>query len=276
MIAACLKWVDQRPEPGTALASIAPDERFAGVSAADQAGLEWALRQRERIGGEVVAVTVGPAAAEAVLRDAVAAGADRGIRVDLPFGAPSRAVATALAGVLAAAATIWCGDASFDRGTGSVPAFLAHDLGIAQALGLVAIELPVGAAGDPAGAIIGALRRLDGGRRERLRISGPAVLSVEGSTAMLRRASLRGMLDSPTIERVSAPGVAAMHPLESRPFRPRPRVLAAPVGATALDRVRALTSAGAATAAHGESVTLEPAAAAERILAALREWGYIS
>jgi len=61
--------------------------------------------------------------------------------------------------------------------------------------------------------------------------------------------------------------------INSRPYRPRPRVLPAPVGATALDRVRALTASGTA-APHGETVTLEPADAAARILATLREWGY--
>ncbi len=269
MIAVCLKWVDRRPDPARAIVVAEPDERFAGVSAADQAALEWALRQRDRVGGEVVALTVGPSAAEAILRDASAAGADRAIRIDLAFGAPSRTVATALAGVVGEASTIWCGDYSFDRGTGSVPAFLAHDLGVAQALGLVAVEF------TDAGIV--ALRRLDGGRRERLSITRPAVLSVEGSTALLRRASLRNLLASPIIERVGAGGghADALHPVEARPYRPRPRVLPAPAGATALDRVRSLTAAGSATAAHGETVTLEPAAAADRILAALVEWGYI-
>ncbi|HEY4331433.1 MAG TPA: hypothetical protein VGM78_02640, partial [Ilumatobacteraceae bacterium] len=59
-----------------------------------------------------------------------------------------------------------------------------------------------------------------------------------------------------------------------RPFRPRPRVLPAPVGASALDRVRALTASSTA-AVHGETIALDPPAAAERILTQLHEWGYI-
>ena len=43
------------------------------------------------------------------------------------------------------AGLVLCGDLSADRGSGSVPAFLAAHLGAAQALGLVAVEL--GAAG---------------------------------------------------------------------------------------------------------------------------------
>lgn len=279
---ACLKWVDQRPETDTVLGADAPDERFGGVSAADRAALEWALRTRDAhasAGGPpvpVVAVTVGPPGADAVLRDALACGADRAIRIDLPFGAPSRAVAVAVAGalrhVLDGSSTIWCGDHSFDRGTGSVPAYLAGELGFAQALGLVAIEH----AGDGA---IDALRRLDGGRRERLSVTGAAVLSVEGSTALLRRAPLRGLLGRAAIEvvpgdAVTPAGLAAAHPPETRPYRPRPRAYAPPAGQTALERVKSLTAAGAAVA-HGETVTLDPDAAADRILAALTEWGYL-
>ena len=54
-IVACLKWVSHPGEPD--------DERFAGMSAADQSALEFALRQGEATGLPVVAVTVGPAGA---------------------------------------------------------------------------------------------------------------------------------------------------------------------------------------------------------------------
>ena len=274
-IAVCMKWVDRRVDADVVLQTALPDERFAGVSASDQAALEWALRCRDGWGAEVVAVTVGPAAAESVLRDAMAAGADRAVRVDLPFDAPSRVVAVALAAVVADAHTVWCGDASFDRGTGSVPAFLAGALGVAQALGLVAVHLPT--SGDQP---IGALRRLDGGRRERLSIDGRAVISVEGSTALLRRAPLRGLLSKPPIEIVTVPtpmpsSTTSGHMHDARPYRPRARTFAPPAGVTALERIKALTSAGSAPATHGDSVTLDPPAAAERILSALAEWGYL-
>jgi len=271
MIAVCMKWVDQRADAHVLLNESMPDERFAGVSASDQAALEWALRCRDLWGAEVVAVTVGPAPAESVLRDAMAAGADRAVRVDTPFGAPSRFVARVIATVLADAHTVWCGDSSLDRGTGSVPAFLAGELGIAQALGLVSIDLPA-TGGEP----IGVLRRLDGGRRERLAVAGPAVISVEGSTAMLRRAPLRGLLTKPSIDvvTVSTP-VASAHVQDARPYRPRARAFAAPIGTTALERIKALTSAGGAPATHGESISLDPPAAADRILATLAEWGYL-
>lgn len=279
MIAVCLKWIDHRPEFDAYGTPSSPDARFAGVSAADQAALEWALRCRDaqaQSGSgtttgarpEVVAITVGPASADAVLNDALVAGADRAIRVDMPFGTPSRVVAACLAQHASNASVVWCGDYSLDRGTGSVPAFLAHDLGFAQALGLIEIDLL-------SAEHTTTLRRLDGGRRERLAITRPTVLSVEGSTARLRRAPLRSLLRTKHIETVPAGGqVLADNVITlTRPYRPRARVLPAPAGATALDRMRAITDAGATTV-HGETVWLEPAAAAERIVATLRDWGY--
>ncbi len=86
-----------------------------------------------------------------------------------------------------------CGDRSVDRGTGALPAFVAHELGAAQALGLVALEVTA-ATGRPADLALSADRRLDGGWRERLRVPLPAVCSVEAAGVRLRRASLAGAL----------------------------------------------------------------------------------
>lgn len=260
-VAVCVKWVAPTPDA---------DERFAGISAADQAALEWALRSAEVTGDHVTVVCAGPPAAEAALRDALAAGATRAVRVDVPEGLDSARVAAALRGPLAGARLVWCGDYSLDRGTGSVPAYLAAHLQMAQALGLVQVSF------DARG-VLEVLRRLDGGRRERLRIDTPAVLSVEGGTARLRRASLRAAIAASTAEVAVLPGPAAAEvvPPALRPFRPRARVLPAPAGDSALERIRALTAAGA-TSSHGETIEAEPAEAARRILAALREWGYLA
>ena len=92
-IAVCLKLVDRRPELDPTGTVHSPDDRFAGVSAADQAALELALRCADAWEAEVVAVTAGPAGAERILRDAIAAGATRAVRVDVPAGTPSDVVA---------------------------------------------------------------------------------------------------------------------------------------------------------------------------------------
>ena len=181
----------------------------------------------------------------------------------------SAAVADALAPVVAHSTAVWCGDFSADRGTGSVPAFLAARLHRQQALGLIAVEF-----GPP----LRAIRRLDGGRREVLHVTGPAVLSVEGSVAGLRRAPLRAALASQTAEvlpygtkQVPSGNTSVV---SVRPYRPRARVLAPPAGDTALERLRALTDASAAPQ-PGETVEASPADAARRIVEVLRDWGYL-
>jgi hypothetical protein len=60
-----------------------------------------------------------------------------------------------------------------------------------------------------------------------------------------------------------------------RQYRPRARVLPAPIGATPLDRLRALTDASAAPQ-PGETIEAGPADAAQRIIEVLTDWGYIS
>ena len=105
----------------------------------------------------------------------------------------------------------------------------------------------------------------------------PAVISVEGATAPLRRAGLAALrrAASAPIEVLAATTPIHRAEFMVRPYRPRARQLAAPSGATPLERLRVLTDATAASAARGETVHLEPADAAARIVRALRDWGYL-
>ena len=255
MIAVCIKWIESSPVPG--------------LSAADEAAIEMAMRHAATSGGSVIAVTVGGAQADGGLRGALACGVTTAIRVDAPDNMDSASVADALAPVVAHSTAVWCGDFSADRGSGSVPAFLAARLHRQQALGLISVELS-----NP----LRVVRRLDGGRREVLRVTGPAVLSVEGSVAGLRRAPLRAALASQTAEvlpygRTSLP-TGNTSGVSVRPYRPRARVLEPPAGATALERLRALSDASAAPQ-PGETVEASPADAARRIIEVLRDWGYL-
>jgi electron transfer flavoprotein beta subunit len=265
-----MKWVGQRPEIDRATGAVHPgDDRFGGVSPADRAALEWALRCAERWGGDVVAVSAGPVEADAILRDALAVGATRAIRIDQAPFATSPVVASVLATTLEGCDLVWCGDLSTDRGSGSVPAFLAGRLEVGQALGVVEVRLR----DEPGRAEV--VRRLDGGRRERLAVNGPAVLSVEGAAARLRRAPLAAAIAARSGSIEVAPGTPlGEHPHRpTRPYRPRARTLAGPAGDGALERVRALTALG--TGPRGDPIELDPGDAADRILDALRDWGYL-
>src|SRR4029078_11039300 len=178
--------------------------------------------------------------------------------------------ASARVPVVGHSTAVWCGDYSADRGSGSVPAFLAELLDRQQALGLVAAEFI-----DPPRVV----RRLDGGRREVLRITGQAVLSVEGSLARLRRAPLAAALTAQGTEVLpygtrTTPSTSVAAPTV-RPYRPRARVLKAAAGSTPLEPVRALTDASAAPPPRG-TVEAPPAEAATRIIDALSDWGYLA
>ncbi len=265
------------------------DRRWSGVSAADEAALEVALRIAERFDAvadatpsEVTVICLGPPSADDVLREAIAAGATSAVRVDASTELDSQVVAVALGERLGDRDLVVCGDYSLDRGTGSVPAFLAGELSMAQALGLLEVDL----AGDDASAwfpqtrargTTGALRvvrRLDGGRREILDVTPPAVLSVEGSAASLRRASLAASLAARTAPVTTVRGPHGHLPeMEIHPFRPRARVLPAPTGES-LDRVRQILDVGGSDT-HAELVTLDAPAAASKILDQLRSWGYL-
>lgn len=263
-IVVCLKW---------SLVEPSVDERFTGMSAADGAALELGLRAGEASHSDVVVVTAGPTASEKILREALACGATRAIRIDTPADAASVDNAREVARLLAdfdQLGLVWCGDYSPDRGSGSFPAFLAAHLGLDQALGLIRVEFPA------AGSLpLDVVRRLDGGRRERLEVRSSAVLSVEGSLGRLRRATLSGALAarSAPIEVVDS-GVDHVEAPVLRPYRPRARSVQSPNGSTALDRIRAV-AVSSAPASRSDPMTLEPSEAARAILGKLRDWGYI-
>jgi electron transfer flavoprotein beta subunit len=261
-IAVCWKWVSLDREREA-------DRRWSGVSSADEAALEVALTIAEQPGDhEVTVFCLGPPSADDVLRDAIAVGAATAVRIDASTELDSQVVAVALAEHLHDHDLVVCGDYSLDRGTGSVPAFLASELSCAQALGL--LEVRTGTTPES----LRAVRRLDGGRREILDVAAPAVLSVEGSAARLRRASLAASLSAREAEVPNVPGPHGRLPeTEIHPFRPRARVLPAPAGGS-LDRVRQILDIGGGDV-HAELVTLDPPAAASKILDQLRDWGYL-
>ena len=83
-ILVCMKQVPQKDAPLKLNESgkwIREDVSYE-VNEPDAYALEEALRQKEKHGGEVVAITAGPARAEQVLREALAKGADRAIHLE--------------------------------------------------------------------------------------------------------------------------------------------------------------------------------------------------
>ena len=271
-VAVALKRVDLRPEVDPLTGTVRHDRRSSGLSLADAAALEWALRLGEAWELPVTAITAGPAEAQSVLRDAAAFGAGRLVRVPEEAGAPSEAVARSLAPLLGGAVVVCCGDYSADRGSGAVPAFLAGELAAAQALGLTRLT-PEGA-----GVLVGQ-RRLDGGRRERLRVSAPAVISVEPGAARLRRAPLSGLMaasqaiiETPATDRVT--DRRRVHVLRTVPYRPRPKTLPPPSGGSPRDRLLALTGSESERTPP-RVVRAAPEEAADELIRYLKDQGYL-
>ena len=271
-VAVALKRVDLRPEVDPLTGTVRHDRRSSGLSLADAAALEWALRLGEAWELPVTAITAGPAEAQSVLRDAAAFGAGRLVRVPEEAGAPSEAVARSLAPLLGGAVVVCCGDYSADRGSGSVPAFLAGELAAAQALGLTRLT-PEGA-----GVLVGQ-RRLDAGRRERLRVSAPAVISVEPGAARLRRAPLSGLMaasqatiETPATDRGT--DRRRVHVLRTVPYRPRPKTLPPPAGGSPRDRLLALTGSESERTPP-RVVRAAPEEAADELIRYLKDQGYL-
>ena len=261
--AVLLKRVDLRPRIDPLTGEASPDPH-GGMSAADRCALELALRTGE----EVLAITAGPAAADEILREALAFGVTRAIRVDLSATASSEQVAGALAPLLLDHHRIWAGDHSLDRGSGSVPAFVAARLGLAQALGLAAVELL------PDGDLVGH-RRLDRGVREVLHIDRPAVLSVEAGVVAPRRPSLGAVLAAAAaVIQVHAASVIAPVRGVVAPYRPRARTLPGP-DTTLSARERVLTLSGALERRDLPRVLrCDAESAADELLAFLQSRGF--
>ncbi|MER6385819.1 mycofactocin-associated electron transfer flavoprotein beta subunit [Streptomyces sp. NPDC001250] len=277
LVAAALRWTDPRASahPLTGAAPSAP--YAAGASPADRCALEHALRLAEQLGGRCLAVTVGPAGAEEMLREALAAGVDGALRIDGPDGDEAATAHSLLAGLTAQGPlpqVVVCGDRSQDRGTGATPALLAASLGASQALGLTELAVDTETTG---GVRLRAVRRLDGGRAEELRVPLPAVCSVEPGSVRPRRAALAAVLAARRAEvavvRAGAREGAGVRAGRTRPYRPRPKVLSAPDGST---RERLLALTGALTPPRTPPRVVTPPSAeeaAELLLAHLREHG---
>jgi electron transfer flavoprotein beta subunit len=305
LVVACVRYGDLRPDVDALSGAIGRDVHRAGLSAADEAAVEHALRVAEAWSATVLVVTAGPTAADGMLREVMALGCEV-LRVPWPpvdgggrrppvdggdggglgsaqgfvedLGSDERTLVRAVAAAVQVAgppALVICGDRSADRGTGAFPAFLAHELGAAQALGLVDLQ--------PAADGVLVERRLDGGRRERLRVPQPAVCSVEGAGVRLRRASLPATLAAGRAAIPTAPeyGMALADRAEPMtagpavPYRPRTRVIPPPPSAVPRQRLLSLTGA---LVAHEPPTIIGPvdaAEAADALLAFLAHHGYV-
>jgi len=119
------------------------------INPLDKNALEEALRLRERLGSEVIVLSLAPHDAIPVLKEALAMGADRAVLVSDKTFAGSDTLATSY--LLSAAIKrvgayeiILCGDQTSDSGTAQVSAQIAEFLDIPNLMHVSAIELKDG------------------------------------------------------------------------------------------------------------------------------------
>jgi electron transfer flavoprotein beta subunit len=159
----------------------------------DAYALEHALALRADVGGEVVAVSIGPERAASTLRDALAKGADRAIHV-LAGSLDALAVARVLAAVVTQerADLMLAGSQSEDMGYGQTPVLAAGLLGAPHAT--LALQIVSNGAG------LSVTRELEEGWRQNLDLPLPAVVAVQAGGIALSYATLMGIKRARTRE----------------------------------------------------------------------------
>jgi electron transfer flavoprotein beta subunit len=166
------------------------------INEPDAYALEEALQLKERHGGEVVAVSAGPARVTQALRETLAKGADRAVHIEREDTAALDALA--LARLLAAAISaespdlVLTGLQSDDLGQGQTGVMLAELLGLPHATIVMDVEKLDGS--------IRVKRELEDGWRQSLELPLPALLTVQSGIHPLRYATLMGIKKARTKE----------------------------------------------------------------------------
>ncbi|HEV2289663.1 MAG TPA: electron transfer flavoprotein subunit beta/FixA family protein [Candidatus Acidoferrales bacterium] len=156
----------------------------------DSFALEEALRLKEKHGGEVVAISMGPERVKQTIKEALAKGADRGIHVadDKFFILDPLASARSLAAAIQKEQfdLILTGLQSDDHGFGQTGVLLAELLGLPHATIIMSIE----AQGDH----LRLKRELEAGWFQWVELPLPAVLTIQSGINKPRYATLKGIM----------------------------------------------------------------------------------
>ncbi len=156
----------------------------------DSYALEEALRLKEKHGGEVVAVSMGPERVKQTIKEALAKGADRAIHIADDNFAQLDPLGSAKS--LAAAIKqqkfdlVLTGLQSDDQGFGQTGVLLAGVLDVPHATIIMAIEFD--------GQKLKLKRELEAGWFQHLECPLPAVLTIQSGINKVRYATLKGIM----------------------------------------------------------------------------------
>lgn len=155
----------------------------------DEFGVEEALKLKEKFGGEVTIVSVGPARAIETIRTALAMGGDKGIHINDPAleGADAYTTASVLAAAIKAVPydIIFCGQRAIDDDSGQVAAILAELLDIPQITIITKLDVD--------GNSVKAIRPIEGAQLL-IESALPVVISAQKGLNEPRYASLPGIM----------------------------------------------------------------------------------
>ena len=190
-IIVCIKQVPAKDAP-LAIAGNWIKETDIGfeMNEPDSYALEEALRLKEKHGGEVIALSLGPERVKQTIKEALAKGADRGIHIADDNFAQLDPLNSAK--VLAAAIgkekydLVLTGLQSDDHGFGQTGALLAALLNLPHATIIMQIEVQDGK--------MKLKRELEAGWFQHIECPLPAVLSIQSGINKVRYATLKGIM----------------------------------------------------------------------------------
>ena len=167
------------------------------VNPFDSYALEEGVRLKERVGGKVTAISMGPPQATDMLRDAIAVGADEAILLsDISFAGSDTLATSATLGKAIEKIKIYdliiCGRQTLDGDTGQVGPELAENLGIPFIAYVSKVE-------EITDGKIRVQRMVEDGY-ETIEASLPAVITVVKEICVPRMPSLRGLSKSKTAQ----------------------------------------------------------------------------
>jgi electron transfer flavoprotein beta subunit len=192
-IIVCVKHVPETAEAELKIDSSGKAIEKAGlvydINEWDDYALEEAVRIKEKQGGTVTAITLGPIDADSTLRKCLARGAEKAIRLTDPKfdNSDGYAIARILNSVIKTLHydLILVGMQAGDDGSATVGPILAQLLGIPHATMIKKLELATDTAKVN--------RELEGGLEEQLEIKLPALFSVQTGINEPRYVSIMGI-----------------------------------------------------------------------------------
>jgi electron transfer flavoprotein beta subunit len=199
-IIVCIKQVPAKDAP-LAIAGNWIKESDIGfeMNEPDSFALEEALRLKEKHGGEVIALSMGPERVKQTIKEALAKGADRGIHIADdhfaqldPLGS-ARALAAAIQ--KEKADLVLTGLQSDDHGFGQTGVLIAALLNLPHATIIMQIEVTDGtSSGTTAQRSMRLKRELEAGWFQHIECPLPAVLSIQSGINKVRYATLKGIM----------------------------------------------------------------------------------